>query len=188
MAQSDSPDNHITRTPGLRGGEPHITGRHISVEFIADLYLNHHLSIEDIAQNQGLTLAQIHAALAYTYDHLGEIQAIWHEQERLSATDAASRQQTAERTRLEAQLADRHPDRHEKLIGLRAEDPRRDMTVPEIAAEFNLTEQAIRKAAKNKAVPARKAGRDWLIKRADALAYWGGLRTRGRISSRVAQP
>jgi len=187
MANSGNPKSRITRTPGLRRGEPHITGRHISVEFIADLYINHRLSVEEIAHNQDLTLAQVHAALAYTYDNLGEIKAIWQEQARLSAKDAISHEEAAaERARLETQLAERHPERHEKLIHLRAEDPQRDMTVPEIAAEFGLTEQAIRKAAKNQAIPARKIGRDWVVKRADALAYWGGQRPKARATTLVA--
>jgi uncharacterized protein (DUF433 family) len=172
-----STNNHISKTPGFRQGEPHITGRHISVEFIADLYINHDLSAEDIASNQDLALAQVHAALAYYYDHPEEIGAIWQEQEQSETKADMSRQEAAnEQARLEAQLKERHPDRHKMLVRLRAEDPQREMTVPEIAAEFKLTEQAIRKAAKNQSVPAHKMGRDWVISRADALAQWGGQR------------
>jgi hypothetical protein len=81
---------------------------------------------------------------------------------------------SAERQRLESQLQDRNPEMAAALTHLRATDPARELTVPEIAAEFHITEQAVRKAAKNGAVSARKAGRDWLIRRRDALSYWGG--------------
>ena len=168
---------YITKTSGFRRGEPYITGRHISVEFIADLYVNHGLLAEEIAHNQELTPAQVHAALAYYYDHPEEIEAIWQEQDRIGAADAISPQETvAERARLEAQLQARNPELAAALTRLRAEDPAREMTVPEIAAEFHITEQAVRKAAKNGAVSARKVGRDWSIRRADAFAYWGGKR------------
>lgn len=174
MADTVMPITHITKTSGFRRGEPYIAGRHISVEFVADLYVNHNLSAEEIAHNQALTPAQVHAALAYYYDHPEEIEAIWQEQDRIGAADAISPQETvAERARLEAQLQARNPELAAALTRLRAEDPAREMTVPEIAAEFHITEQAVRKAAKNQTLPAHKAGRDWLIKRADALAYWG---------------
>lgn len=181
MAGRQKTNNYISKTPGFRRGEPHITGRHISVELIADLYIRHSLSAEEIAHNQELTPAQVHAALAYYYDHADEIQAIWQAQERSGEKIAAShRQAEDEHARLEAQYKQRYPERYEALVRLRAEDPHRDMTVPEIAAEFHLTDQAIRKAAKNQTVPARKVGRDWVIKRADALAYWGKERSRAR--------
>lgn len=188
MAKTEHANSYISKTPGFRRGEPHITGRHISVEFIAALYIHHGLSAEEIANNQDLTPAQVHAALIYYYDHPDEIQAIWQEQETLAETGLMGHQEAeAERTQLESQLKERHPERYEKLMRLRQEDPQRAMTVPEIAAEFNLTEQAIRKAAKNQTVPAHKVGRDWVIHRADALAYWGSHRTRAGSKTAPAQ-
>jgi hypothetical protein len=46
------------------------------------------------------------------------------------------------------------------------------MTPPEIAAEFGISEQAVRKAASAGWIPARKAGKVWLIRRRDAAARW----------------
>lgn len=165
---------YITKTSGFRRGEPYIAGRHISVEFIADLYVNHNLSAEEIAHNQELTPAQVHAALAYYYDHPKEIETIWQEQDQIGDSNRVRPEESAaERKRLEEQLRERNPEMAAALTHLRATDPIREMTVPEIAAEFHITEQAVRKAAKNQTVSARKVGRDWLIRRVDAVANWG---------------
>jgi uncharacterized protein (DUF433 family) len=62
----------ITRTSSDR---PHIAGRRLSVRQIAVL-TKQGLNPEEIAQEyEGLTLAQIHAALAYYHANLDEIEA-----------------------------------------------------------------------------------------------------------------
>jgi uncharacterized protein (DUF433 family) len=57
----------ITRKPGVRGGRPHIAGAGVSVRTI--VYLERDgLTPQEIAEDRpDLTLAQIHAALAYYY-------------------------------------------------------------------------------------------------------------------------
>lgn len=65
----------ITRTPGVRGGEPCIAGRGIKVRHV---YVWHDLmgmSPAEIADAYSLTLGQVYAALSYVYDHLDEIKA-----------------------------------------------------------------------------------------------------------------
>ena len=64
---------HITITPGLRGGKPHIIGRRITVSDIAMFHLTWGWSIEQIAEEYNLSLASIYAALSYYYDHRAEI-------------------------------------------------------------------------------------------------------------------
>jgi uncharacterized protein (DUF433 family) len=65
----------ITRTPGTCGGRPHVAGRRLSVQQIAVL-TKEGLSPQEIAQEyEGLTLAQVHAALAYYHANLDEIEA-----------------------------------------------------------------------------------------------------------------
>jgi hypothetical protein len=47
------------------------------------------------------------------------------------------------------------------------------MTAPEVAEEFGISAQAVREAAANQRIPARKVGRDWIIKHQDAEQRWG---------------
>lgn len=65
---------HIVRTPGTCGGKPRIDGHRIRVQDVAILHENQGLSPKAICEEfPGLTLGQIHAALAYYYDHRQEI-------------------------------------------------------------------------------------------------------------------
>ena len=66
-------DTHITLTPGVRGGNTRIVGRRITVSDVASWYLDQARSIDEIVRDYDLTHAQVHAALAYYYDHRAEI-------------------------------------------------------------------------------------------------------------------
>ena len=65
---------HIARVQGVKGGEPIIRGTGITVQTIVVL-TQHGLTPEQIIEEyEGiLTLAQVHDALGYYYDHPGEI-------------------------------------------------------------------------------------------------------------------
>jgi uncharacterized protein (DUF433 family) len=67
---------HITKTPGVRGGRACIAGHRIRV---MDIVVWHELrgySADEIAgMFPGITLADIHAALAYYFDNRAEIEA-----------------------------------------------------------------------------------------------------------------
>ena len=66
--------NHIERTPGVCGGKPRIAGHRIRVQDVAIWHDDHGLSPDDIvAEYPTITLADVHAALAYYYDHREEI-------------------------------------------------------------------------------------------------------------------
>jgi uncharacterized protein (DUF433 family) len=65
--------DHIVSTPGICGGKPRIDGHRITVQNIAIWHEQLSQSPEEIAADYELTLAQIHAALAYYYDHREEI-------------------------------------------------------------------------------------------------------------------
>jgi uncharacterized protein (DUF433 family) len=54
----------IVQTPGFRGGRPHVAGTGITVMRVAGWHKLGHTP-EEIARKIGLSLAQIHAALAY---------------------------------------------------------------------------------------------------------------------------
>ena len=64
---------YIEITPGVCGGKPRIAGHRIKVAAIADMYLHMGLSIEEIAKTYDLSLASVHAAMAYYYEYQEEI-------------------------------------------------------------------------------------------------------------------
>jgi uncharacterized protein (DUF433 family) len=65
----------ISRRPGIRGGRPCIAGTGVSVRRIAQWY-NMGLVPEEIVRKFGhLSLAQVHAALAYYHANQAEIDA-----------------------------------------------------------------------------------------------------------------
>jgi len=83
----------IIRTPDIRGGRPRIAGTGITVRRIVGWY-KLGLSPEEIADRIGhLTLAQVHAALAYYHVNQEEIEA-----------DIASEEDEAERLEREHYL------------------------------------------------------------------------------------
>ena len=66
-------DRYIERTPGVAGGKVRIAGRRITVADIAIWYERLGRSADEISSEYDLTLAEIHAALAYYHDHRAEI-------------------------------------------------------------------------------------------------------------------
>jgi uncharacterized protein (DUF433 family) len=59
---------HIMRDPDVLGGKPHIEGHRIAVHHIAWWYSQGE-SAEALSGEFHLTPAEVHAALAYYYDH-----------------------------------------------------------------------------------------------------------------------
>lgn len=66
-------DQHIEISPGIAGGKPRIAGHRITVQNIAIWHERLGMSTDEIASEYNLTLADIHAALAYYFDHRVEI-------------------------------------------------------------------------------------------------------------------
>ena len=65
---------HIQITPGVCGGKPRIAGHRIRVQDVAIWYEKLRMSPDDIVYHYpSITLADVHAALTYYYDHLDEI-------------------------------------------------------------------------------------------------------------------
>jgi len=72
--------NLIVSNPKVRSGRPCIAGTGLRVLDIAIAMLFHDRSVDELASDYGVTLAQVHAALAYYYEHKTEIDAdIRHE-------------------------------------------------------------------------------------------------------------
>jgi len=66
-------EQHISVDPEVRGGRPSIAGTRLAVADIALLHLKLGMSLEEIAAKYVLTLADVHAAMTYYYDHRSEI-------------------------------------------------------------------------------------------------------------------
>jgi uncharacterized protein (DUF433 family) len=67
---------YIGVRPGYCGGRPHILGHRIKVKHVAVWHEQMGMTpTEIVATHPTITLAQVHAALAYYYDHRDDIQA-----------------------------------------------------------------------------------------------------------------
>jgi uncharacterized protein (DUF433 family) len=115
--------------------------------------------VADIMDAYDLTAAQVHAALAYYYDHRAEIDA-------LMAADQHDVPPQAEIEQRRRVLLKRWQER----TGL---DPDEDLTVSQVAAEYGISPQAIREACQKGWVNARKSGSTWLLKRFGVHNRWG---------------
>lgn len=74
-------NGHIEVTPGVCSGKPRIAGRRITVAQIAVWNDRMGMTADEIASEYDLTLADVHAALAYYFDHRDEIDRSMRESE-----------------------------------------------------------------------------------------------------------
>ncbi len=72
----------ITKTSEILGGDPRLDGRRISVLHVADLVLGGQ-RVEDVADQLGITLAEVHEAMAYYYNHPEEMEELRRKDEEL---------------------------------------------------------------------------------------------------------
>ena len=98
-------DEHIELTRETAGGKPRIRGRRITVQDVVVWHERLGKSADEIAAEYGLTLADVHAALAYYFDHREDIDA----------------RMTEDRAFAEALRARTPSQRDEKLRSLRGE-------------------------------------------------------------------
>lgn len=63
----------ITTNPAVRGGRPCIAGTTLRVTDLVMASLFHGRTPDEIVADYELSLAQVHAALAYYYQHKGEL-------------------------------------------------------------------------------------------------------------------
>lgn len=148
---------YMTKTPGILGGRARLADRRIGVVDIVNYHLRLAAPVDEICQRLNVSPAQVHAALAYYYDHHEEIDASFEEENRLVEQHTDSIQQDERRN----ELLKRHA-----LQDI-------EMTVSEIASEFKVTARVVRTAAARGWIAARKSGATWLIRRSDAAARWG---------------
>ena len=66
--------DRIVSTPGIRGGKPRIAGHRITVSDVAIWHERMGMSPDDIvSEYPTITLSDVHAALAYYYDHRDQV-------------------------------------------------------------------------------------------------------------------
>lgn len=70
----DSVQAHIVVTPDVAHGRPRIVGHRIRVQDVAVWHERMGMSPDEMADQFGLTLGEVYAALAYYFDHRKEIQ------------------------------------------------------------------------------------------------------------------
>lgn len=82
LALADRPSPpHLEITPGIAGGKPRIAGHRIKVQDIVTWHEILGRSADEISADHGLSLAEVHAALAYYFDHREEIDRAMRESE-----------------------------------------------------------------------------------------------------------
>src|SRR5438067_2030918 len=68
-------EGRISRTPGICGGKACITGHRVRVLDIVVWHEHQGMSADEIVSHvPAISLADVHAALTYYFDHLDEIQ------------------------------------------------------------------------------------------------------------------
>ena len=74
---------YISARPGVCGGRPCIAETRIAVMDVVALTRRGYFPVEVVDAFPHLTLAQVHAALAYYYDHQTEVDASFAEEDRM---------------------------------------------------------------------------------------------------------
>ena len=66
--------DRITKTPGVCGGKACIAGHRVRVLDVVEWHEHQEMTPDEIASEvPSITLADVHAALAYYFDHIDEI-------------------------------------------------------------------------------------------------------------------
>lgn len=64
---------HVVKSADVLSGEPTVEGTRLAVRHVLRLYRDLGKTAERIAEEYGLTVAQVHDALSYAFDHPNEI-------------------------------------------------------------------------------------------------------------------
>jgi uncharacterized protein (DUF433 family) len=74
MGSQDTPSGYIVKDEGICGGQPRIVDTRLKVQLIALEYDRLGWPPDQICDaHPGITLAQVHAAISYYYDHKDDI-------------------------------------------------------------------------------------------------------------------
>lgn len=66
-------DKHVEIDPAIVGGKPHIKGHRITVQNIVIWHERMGRSVDELASEYDLSLADIYAALSYYFDYQDEV-------------------------------------------------------------------------------------------------------------------
>jgi uncharacterized protein (DUF433 family) len=90
---------HIESTPGVCGGKPRVARHRITVQNVAIWHERMGMSADKIADEHGLSLSEVYAALAYYADNRAEIdEAIRTDEEFVSQLRQGARSKVKEKT------------------------------------------------------------------------------------------
>lgn len=135
-------------------GSAYVAGRRVTVQDIAEHYIHFEWSAEQISKAFHLSLAAVHAALSYYYDHQAEIE----------AAIAADMNAAASAPSLQDAI-----NRSLPLL----------LTPQEVADERLVTYKGVIKAIEAGQLRGNKYGSTWLVLRRDVETLWGRrLKTR----------
>mgnify|MGYP001350177761 CR=1 FL=1 len=80
MSSPEIQSKYVVRDEGICGGQPRIAGSRLKIQNIALEYGSLGWTPQQICESHpGITLAQVHAALSYYYDHREEIDLVIQE-------------------------------------------------------------------------------------------------------------
>lgn len=63
----------ITKNPAVRGGKPCVAGTSLRVTDLVFAHIFHKRTVDEVATDYDLSLAQVYASLAYYYQHKAEL-------------------------------------------------------------------------------------------------------------------
>jgi uncharacterized protein (DUF433 family) len=116
---------HIVRTPGICGGKPRIDGHRVNVEHIAICHERMGMSPDEIVNSHPtITLARVHAALAYYLEHKDEIDLDIEKGERFAEELEAKSPPSKLRTRFSGPPRGRDDARGHRLLRKRQAERR----------------------------------------------------------------
>ena len=75
----------IATNPDVRGGRPCIAGTGIEVSALVVAHIVHGRTVDEIAGDYKLSLAQVYAALSYYYAHKSGMDAMMRERQQIAA-------------------------------------------------------------------------------------------------------
>ena len=151
---------YIVKTPDVLGGRARIAERRIAVDHVVHAHIYQNIPIGEFCEAFDVTPAEVYAALTYYYDNKDQIDDL------IKASDEV------------VPPPEPRVNREELLYTWQERSgyaPLQEMTVTEVAMDYGIKEQTIRKACKEGWVSARKSGSTWLIRRAVAHNRWGNI-------------
>lgn len=154
-------NEHIVKTPGVVGGKPRINGTRLAVHHVIVAYVHQGATIEELVDAwETISPAQIHAALAYYYDHQEEIEQLIEAEKQIAQE-------------MMTEFGDRREQVLNRWRSKYGYNPQELVAISEVAEKFGINPRTVREACAKGWIPAHKSGSTWLIRWHDAQERWG---------------